>query len=246
MKARVCGEFRSYEPACGPEAQCRGGEDGQPGCRAVVQLLLLIAVAAARCREQLGAGPSGYVSVYGLAALTAAVTDAAPLADTGWLPALLSADGGSVAALLFGTVAAVLRVFRPGERRRYLLLAATAVFTLEALALSLVEDAWMTPVALLGAAVLFFVLSHREQLPWLYAAGAVSVLAAALALIVACHEHGTVLARFWPVAWDHLFSQSWDRPARLAGGSRGALFDHRVSIVDAEVNRVGIQGGQCG
>jgi hypothetical protein len=169
--------------------------------RAVVaiQLLLLIAVAAARFRQ--GAGSSGYVSVYGLAALVAAVTDAAPLADTGWLPALLSADGGALAALLFGTVAAALRVFRPGERLRYLLLAATAGFTLEALVLSLVEDAWMTPVALLGAAVLFFVLSHREQLPWLYAGGAVSVLAAALALMQRLQESALLDFASGPALW---------------------------------------------
>ncbi|AUI49700.1 hypothetical protein [Arthrobacter crystallopoietes] len=167
----------------------------------VLQLLLLIAVAAAHFGQRQGAGSSGYVSVYGLAALVAVVTDAAPLADTGWLPALLSADGGSVAALLFGTVAAVLRVFRPGERLRYLLLAGTAVFTLEALALSLVEDAWMTPVALLGAAVLFFILSHREELPWLYAGGAVSVLGAALALMQRLQESALLDFASGPAQW---------------------------------------------
>ncbi|MCW2132102.1 hypothetical protein [Arthrobacter sp. VKM Ac-2550] len=167
----------------------------------VLQLLLLIAVAAARFRQQQGAGPSGYVSVYGVASLTAAVTDAAPLAETGWLPALLSADGGALAALLFGAVAAVLRVLRPGERLRYLLLAATAVFMLEALALSLVEDAWMTPVALFGAAVLFFVLSHREQLPWLYAGGAVSVLAAALTLMQRLQETALLDFASGPAQW---------------------------------------------
>lgn len=167
----------------------------------VLQLVLLIAVAAARFRQQHSAGPSGYVTVYGLAALTAAVTDVAPLANDGWLPALLSADRGALAALLLGTVATGLRVLRPGERLRHLLLAATAVFTLEALALSLVEDGWMTPVVLFGAAVLFFVLSHREQLPWLYAGGAVAVLAGALALMQRLQEAALLEFASGPAQW---------------------------------------------
>ncbi len=65
-----------------------------------------------------------------------------------------------------------------------------------------------------------------------------------IAAFVACHEHGTVVARFLPLSWDHLCSQSWDHPARLAGRTRYGLFDHRVSVVDAEVNGNGIQGGQ--
>ena len=36
---------------------------------------------------------------------------------------------------------------------------------------------------------------------------------------VACHEHGTALSGFLPASWDHLGCQSWDHPARLAGGS---------------------------
>jgi RNA polymerase sigma-70 factor (ECF subfamily) len=54
---------------------------------------------------------------------------------------------------------------------------------------------------------------------------------------VACHEHGTVLSGFLPGSWDHLDCQSWDHPARLAGGSRVRPFDRLVSVVDVEVVR---------
>ena len=63
---------------------------------------------------------------------------------------------------------------------------------------------------------------------------------------VACQEDGTVVARFLPLSWDHLFSQSWDRPACCAGESFVSLFDHRVSVLDVEVSRGGFQGGQRG
>lgn len=63
---------------------------------------------------------------------------------------------------------------------------------------------------------------------------------------VACQKDGTVVARFLPPSWDHLFSQSWDRPACCAGASFVSLFDHRVSVLGVEVNRNGFQGGQRG
>ena len=64
--------------------------------------------------------------------------------------------------------------------------------------------------------------------------------------IVACQEDGTVVARFLPPSWDHLFSQSWDRPACCVGASFVSLFDHHVSVLGVEVNRDGFQGGQRG
>ena len=64
--------------------------------------------------------------------------------------------------------------------------------------------------------------------------------------LVACQEDGTVVAGFLPPPWDHLFSQSWDRPAWCFGVSFVSLFDHRVSVFGVEVNRDGFQGGQRG
>ena len=66
------------------------------------------------------------------------------------------------------------------------------------------------------------------------------------ALYVACHEHGTALSGFLPASWDHLFCQSWDHPARLAGGSWMRSLTAHVMTVDVEVNADGIQGGQRG
>lgn len=63
---------------------------------------------------------------------------------------------------------------------------------------------------------------------------------------VACHEHGTGLTGFLPGSWDHLGCQSWDHPARLAGGSLECSLTARVMSVDAEVVERGIQGGQRG
>lgn len=63
---------------------------------------------------------------------------------------------------------------------------------------------------------------------------------------VACHEHGTALSGFLPASWDHLGCQSWDHPARLAGGSSACSLTARVMSVDAEVVERGIQGGQRG
>ena len=65
-------------------------------------------------------------------------------------------------------------------------------------------------------------------------------------LPVACHEYGTALSGFLPASWDHLGCQSWDHPARLAGGSSVHPLDRRVMSVDAEVVSGGIQGGQRG
>lgn len=42
---------------------------------------------------------------------------------------------------------------------------------------------------------------------------------------VACHEHGTALSGSLPGSWDHLDCQSWDHPARLAGGFLVCSFD---------------------
>lgn len=67
-----------------------------------------------------------------------------------------------------------------------------------------------------------------------------------LALAVACHEHGTALSGFLPRLWDHLFRQSWDHPARLAGGSWVCSLTGHVMTVDVEVSADGIQGGQRG
>ena len=64
--------------------------------------------------------------------------------------------------------------------------------------------------------------------------------------IVACHEHGTALSGFLPGSWDHLGCQSWDHPARLAGGFWVRSLTARVMSVDAEVVEGGFQGGQRG
>jgi len=64
--------------------------------------------------------------------------------------------------------------------------------------------------------------------------------------IVACHEHGTALSGFLPCSWDHLGCQSWDHPARLAGGPWVRSLTRHVLFVDVEVISGGIQGGQCG
>jgi hypothetical protein len=63
---------------------------------------------------------------------------------------------------------------------------------------------------------------------------------------VACHEHGTAVGGLLPGSWDHLFCQSWDHPARLAGGSWVGSLTACVVIVDVEVSADGIQGGQRG
>ncbi len=63
---------------------------------------------------------------------------------------------------------------------------------------------------------------------------------------VACHRHGTGVAGFLPRSWDHLDSQSWDRPACLVGGGLGGSLDRRVMVVDVEASGRGIQGGQRG
>jgi hypothetical protein len=55
-------------------------------------------------------------------------------------------------------------------------------------------------------------------------------------------DHGSPL----PPSWDHLFSQSWDRPACCDGESFVSLFDHRVSVLDEETSRVGYQRGRRG
>ena len=49
---------------------------------------------------------------------------------------------------------------------------------------------------------------------------------------VACHEHGTVLSGFLPSSWDHLDCQSWDHPARLAGGSSVCPLNRHVVFID--------------
>ncbi len=67
-----------------------------------------------------------------------------------------------------------------------------------------------------------------------------------ISVTVACQEDGTAVARFLPPSWDHLFSQSWDRPACCAGESFVSLFDHCVSVLNVEVSRGGFQGGQRG
>lgn len=66
------------------------------------------------------------------------------------------------------------------------------------------------------------------------------------ASIVACHEHGTALSGFLPSSWDHLDCQSWDHPARLAGGSLVCSLTAHVVFSDVEVIERGIQGGHCG
>jgi hypothetical protein len=59
---------------------------------------------------------------------------------------------------------------------------------------------------------------------------------------VACHEHGTALSGFLPTSWDHLDCQSWDHPARLAGGSGFSSLTRRVMSVDARrSSRVGFR-----
>lgn len=63
---------------------------------------------------------------------------------------------------------------------------------------------------------------------------------------VACHEHGTGLSGFLPGSWDHLGCQSWDHPARLAGGPWDRSLTAHVMTVDVEVVERGIQGGQRG
>ena len=63
---------------------------------------------------------------------------------------------------------------------------------------------------------------------------------------VACHEHGTALSGFLPGSWDHLDCQSWDHPARLAGGSSDGSLTACVLFVEVEVIGRGIQGGRCG
>jgi hypothetical protein len=64
--------------------------------------------------------------------------------------------------------------------------------------------------------------------------------------VVACHEHGTALSGFLPGSWDHLDCQSWDHPARLAGGRSVCSLTAHVVFLDVEVIERGIQGGQCG
>jgi len=72
------------------------------------------------------------------------------------------------------------------------------------------------------------------------------ILVGVILLVVACHEHGTVLNGFLPSSWDHLDCQLWDHPARLVDGSSVCSLNRHVVLSDVEVISGGIQGGQCG
>ncbi|EMY35315.1 hypothetical protein D477_004781, partial [Arthrobacter crystallopoietes BAB-32] len=155
-----------------------------PAERGVICLQLLLLLAVAVGRFGVHHRHAGFVIVLAAGALIAALSDALFFAGGGWMPtAVLSAEVAALVALVLAGGAVWLRLRDSGRTHRVLLLGGATAWVLESLLLSLADGAWMTPVALFAAAVMFFVLSHREAQPWLYPAGAGTVLAGSAVLM---------------------------------------------------------------